>query len=122
MVIQRYAGGKLPYSKSVRAGNFLYVSGQIPVNEEGKIIGGSIKEQTQLVMENLQKALLEAGYTFKDVVKTTCWLTNQNQFGDFNEVYLQYVSEALPARACVITGMVAAFDVEVEAVAYANVP
>ena len=89
-----------PYSQAIKAGNTLYISGQIPMNPEtGKIVEGSIAEQTEQVMQNISAILKEAGYTFKDVVKSTCLLSDMSNFAGMNDVYGKYYSENPPARA-----------------------
>jgi len=89
-----------PYSQAVKAGNTLYISGQVPINPEtGKLVGGTIKEQTEQVMKNISAILEEAGFSFKDVVKSTCLLSDMSNFGGMNDVYGTYYSENPPARA-----------------------
>jgi len=89
-----------PYSQAVKAGNTLYISGQVPINPEtGKLIGETIKEQTEQVMQNIGAILEEAGFSFKDVVKSTCLLSDMSNFGGMNDVYQKYYSENPPARA-----------------------
>ncbi len=89
-----------PYSQAVKAGNTLYISGQVPINPEtGKIIEGGIKEQTRQVMKNISAILEEAGYSFEDVVKSTCLLSDMSNFAAMNEVYAEYYPENQPARA-----------------------
>jgi len=89
-----------PYSQAVEANGMLFISGQIPiVPDTGKIIEGSIKEQTQQVFRNIDAILNEAGYSFKDVVKSTCLLSDIADFKAMNEVYSGYFSDNKPARA-----------------------
>jgi 2-iminobutanoate/2-iminopropanoate deaminase len=89
-----------PYSQAVEMGNTLYVSGQIPLNPEtGKLVEGDIKVQTEQVFKNIAAILNEAGYTFADVVKSTCLLSNMADFKAMNEVYALYYTEKQPARA-----------------------
>jgi len=89
-----------PYSQAVKAGNTLYISGQVPINpENGKIVAGNIKEQTEQVMKNISAILEESGYSFQDVVKSTCLLSDMKNFAAMNEVYGKYYSENPPARA-----------------------
>jgi 2-iminobutanoate/2-iminopropanoate deaminase len=89
-----------PYSQAVRAGNTLYISGQIPINPEtGKIVEGGIKEQTEQVMKNISAVLEAAGYTFEEVVKSTCLLSDISNFAAMNEVYGSYYPNNSPARA-----------------------
>jgi len=89
-----------PYSQAVEANGMLFISGQIPiVPDTGKIIEGSIKEQTQQVFRNIEAILNEAGYSFKDVVKSTCLLKDIADFKEMNEVYSGYFPDNKPARA-----------------------
>ncbi len=89
-----------PYSQAVEANGTLYISGQVPlVPATGKMIEGGIKEQTEQVMKNIEAILTEAGYTFSDVVKSTCLLANIEDFKAMNEVYASYYKENPPARA-----------------------
>ena len=90
-----------PYSQAVRVGNFLFTSGQIPLDPEtGDIKGADIKEQAERVCENLKAVLEEAGADFSRVVKTTCFLSDMADFAAFNEVYAKYFISK-PARSCV---------------------
>ena len=89
-----------PYSQAVELNGTLYISGQIPLDPETmKVVYGGIKEQTIQVMKNIGAILEAAGYTFRDVVKTTCLLSDMNQFQEMNEVYGQFYTENQPARA-----------------------
>ncbi len=89
-----------PYSQAVKAGNTLYISGQIPINPKtGKIVEGGIKEQTEQVMKNISAILEAAGYSLKNTVKSVCLLSDMNNFSAMNEVYGRYYSENPPARA-----------------------
>jgi 2-iminobutanoate/2-iminopropanoate deaminase len=89
-----------PYSQAVEVDGTLYVSGQIPlVPETMKIAGGGIQEQTEQVLKNIGAILKEAGYDYRDVVKTTCLLSDMANFKSMNEVYAKYYSENSPARA-----------------------
>jgi 2-iminobutanoate/2-iminopropanoate deaminase len=92
-----------PYNQAILKGNTLYTSGQIALNPEtGELVLNDIKTETQQVMENM-KAVLEAAYmTFNDVVKTTIFITDMNDFGEINEVYGSYFNEDnAPARETV---------------------
>ena len=89
-----------PYSQAVEVNGMLFVSGQIPiVPETGKLIDGDIVKQTQQVFRNISAILNEAGYDFKDVVKSTCLLNDIADFKAMNEVYSGYYPENKPARA-----------------------
>lgn len=89
-----------PYSQAIQSGNTLFISGQIPMDPAtGKIVEGGIKEQTKQVLKNIGAILEEAGYSFDDVVKSTCLLDNMDNFIAMNEVYASYYPNNPPARA-----------------------
>ncbi len=91
-----------PYSQAVRAGNFLYTSGQIPLDPAtGKIVEGDIKVQAAQSCKNLIAVLDAAGMTADNVIKSVCFIKNMNDFAAFNEVYAEYFGKAAPARSCV---------------------
>ena len=92
-----------PYNQAVKAGNTLYISGQIPlIPSTMKLLSGSIKEEAQLVMEHLQSILDAAGMTFKHVVKSTIYLDDMNNFGEVNQLYGTYFdNDTAPARETV---------------------
>jgi len=91
-----------PYSQAVKAGNFLFVSGQVAINpENGELNIGSIEEETHQVMRNLKAVLLEAGLTFDHVVKSTIFLSDMGTFAQVNEIYGQYLTADFPARETV---------------------
>ena len=107
-----------PFSPVVRAGDFIYVSGQVPANAEGEIVGGGIEAQTRQVMENLKSALALAGATFDDVCKCTCWLQDARDFGAFNRIYMSYFPSGRPARSTTEARLMVDAKVEIDAVAY----
>ncbi len=81
-----------PYSQAIEVKNTLYISGQIPVNPEtGSLVEGDISAQTEQVFKNISEILKEAGYSFSDVVKSTCFLTDLTNFKAMNAVYGKYV-------------------------------
>jgi len=89
-----------PYSQAIEVNGLLFISGQIPIDPAiGTLVEGGIREQTEQVMKNIGALLDEAGYTFKDVVKSTCLLTTMEHFAAMNEVYGRYYQENPPARA-----------------------
>ena len=89
-----------PYSQAIEINGMLFVSGQIPIDPTtSQIVEGGIQEQTEQVMKNIGAILAEAGYTFADVVKSTCLLSNMDNFAAMNEVYGRYYPENSPARA-----------------------
>lgn len=88
-----------PYSQAVEINGTLYISGQIPINPETGKMPEGIKEQTEQVMKNISAILSEAGYNFSNVVKSTCLLSDMDNFQAMNEVYGKYYKENPPARA-----------------------
>jgi len=89
-----------PYSQAIKVGNFIYTSGQIALTPNGEFLGGDVTAQTKQVCENLKAVLEEAGVSLKDVVKTTIFLANMDDFNDLNIVYGEYFSHK-PARSTV---------------------
>lgn len=92
-----------PYNQAILIENTLYISGQIPLNPvTGELVEGNIKEETKQSMENLKAILQEAGMTFDNVVKSSIFLSDMNQFADVNDVYASYFeSDTAPARETV---------------------
>ena len=91
-----------PYSPAVRAGQLLFVSGQVPLDPAtGQMVEGGIAEQTRRVLDNIGALLKAADRSFADVVRTTIFLADINDFGAVNDIYGQYFSEPYPARATV---------------------
>jgi len=89
-----------PYSQAVEINGILFISGQVPIDPEtGKVVEGGITEQTEQVMKNIKAILLKAGYSFNNVVKSTCLLSDMANFAAMNEVYSKYYPENPPARA-----------------------
>lgn len=89
-----------PYSQAIETNGMLFISGQIPIDPAtGKIVDGGIKEQTEQVMKNIGAILQAAGYSYNDVVKSTCLLNDMDNFVPMNEVYGKFYSENPPARA-----------------------
>ena len=107
-----------PYSQAIKVNGFLYCSGQIAINpENNEFINGDITEQTNQVMKNIENVLKAAGYDFENVVKTTCFLDDMNNFVTFNEIYSKYFISK-PARSCVQAKLPKNAKVEVEVIAY----
>ena len=88
-----------PYSQAVEVDNTLYISGQVPINPETGKIPEGIEAQTKQVMENIGAILEAAGYSFADVIKSTCLLSDMNNFKAMNDIYATYYTENPPARA-----------------------
>ncbi len=108
-----------PYSQAVETNGTLYISGQVPlVPETMQIAEGGIKEQTERVMQNIAAILDAAGYTFANVVKSTCLLSDMSNFAAMNEVYAKYYVENQPARAAfAVKGLPLNALIEIETIA-----
>lgn len=108
-----------PYSQAIKAGNFLFVSGQIPLDpKSGLVVGSSIEEQTEQVMKNLTAILKSQNLGLEHVVKTTVFLSQMSEFPRFNEIYAKHLQTPYPARATVEVGKLPKdVKVEIEAVA-----
>jgi 2-iminobutanoate/2-iminopropanoate deaminase len=109
-----------PYSQAVRSGDLLFLSGQIPLDPAtGSLVEGDIAAQTRRVLDNLGRVLEAAGASFRDVVKTTIYLTDLGDFQAVNEVYAEYAGEVPPARATVqVSALPKGARVEIDAVAH----
>jgi len=107
-----------PYSQAVKAGNFMFISGQIPIDPStGNVIDGDIKAQTKQCLKNLEAICQSAGLTLDNVVKTTIFITDMSKFPEVNEVYGSFFKENPPARACVeVSALPKGVQVEIEAV------
>jgi 2-iminobutanoate/2-iminopropanoate deaminase len=91
-----------PYSHAIKAGGFLYLSGQIGIDPQtGNLTDGNIKKQTAMALYNIKTILESVGCSLRAVVKTTVFLTNMQHFSDMNEVYAQFFGDHKPARSCV---------------------
>ncbi|MFQ0815261.1 hypothetical protein AVM02_01840 [Brucella anthropi] len=116
---QVFGASHVPLSPAVRAGDMVYVSGQVPVGPNGQIVEGGIEAQTRQVLENIKAALALAGAAMEDVVKTTVWLEDARDFGRMNAVYATYFPKEPPARTTVESRLMIDIKIEVEAIAYA---
>lgn len=112
-------GNNLPFSPAVRAGDFVYISGQVAMGDNGEIVPGGIEEQTRRTMENVKKVLAMAGCTFDDVVKANCWLDDTRDFWTFNKIYAGYFPNGAPARSTVRSQLMVDAKVEIDVIAYA---
>ena len=125
MTIERFGaaptgpgGRSLPFTKAVRAGDFIFVSGQVPMGADGEIVDGNITTHTRQTIDNVKAILQSLGLGLEHVVKATVWLADTRDFWPFNKVYLEYFGAALPARSCVRADMMVDCKVEIEVVAY----
>ena len=125
MTIRRYGveggsgtgGQHLPFARAVAAGGWLFVSGQVAM-ENGEVIEGGILPQAHKAIQNLLAILGEAGYGPEHVVRCGVWLDDPRDFPSFNRVFQEYFGAHPPARACVVSSMVVDCKVEVDCVAY----
>ena len=107
-----------PYSPAVGVGDFVFVSGHIPLDAEGKIVGFTPKDQTRKALENMTLTLAAAGLGLGDVVKTTIFLKDMDDFAAVNEVYGEFFTEPYPARSTVqVARLPKDVRVEIEAIA-----
>lgn len=108
-----------PYSQAVESGGFLFCSGQIAINPAtNQVLTGPVEEQAKQVMENIKAVLEKAGLGFQNVVKTTIYLINMNDFATVNEVYGKYFSEQPPARSTIaVQALPKGVHVEIEVLA-----
>ena len=111
-------GRKLSLSRAVKAGDYIFCTGQVPM-ENGKVMtSGTIEEQTIAVIQDIEKTLSLADCTLNDIVKSMVWLSNKNDFPGFNEVYSRYFKSDPPARSAVVNELLVDVKVEIEVIAY----
>jgi len=110
-------GQRMPFARAVQADGWLYVSGQVPM-QDGEVVTGNVTVQAHAAIGNLLAVLKEAGYGPEHVVRCGVWLEDPRDFAAFNKVFQEYFGEHPPARACVESRLVIDAKVEVECVAY----
>lgn len=108
----------VPFSKAVRAGGFLFVSGVLAMDDKAAIIDGDIQVQTRAVLERIAATLRECGADMAQVVKATVWLADLADFAAFNQEYARHFAGALPARSCVQAPLYKGAKVEIEVQAF----
>jgi reactive intermediate/imine deaminase len=125
VVIERIGGTKsgtggqaLPFCQATKAGGFVFVSGQVAMNEHGEIIDGGIVAQSRKTLDNVLAILAKAGCGVEDVVKVGVWLDDARDFQSFNRIYSEYFGDTPPARCCVQSPLMVDAKVEVDAIAY----
>ena len=107
-----------PFSKAIRVGDFLFLSGQIPMGADGEVVRGDIQAQTAAVMARIGETLTECGSSFDQVVKATVWLSDMQHFAGFNEVYQRHFNNGYPVRSTVSAGLALGVDIEIEVQAW----
>ena len=107
-----------PYSQAVLVDNLVFLSGQIPLNNKGKIVEGTVEQQAQQIFTNIEAILVEAGGTLNDLVKLTIFLTSLDDFEIINKTMMSRLTRPYPARSCVeVSALPKGSTVEVEAIA-----
>ncbi len=112
------SGRQLSLSRAIRAGDFVFLTGQIPMRDGEVVTDGSIEEQTRIVLDLIRSTLNEAGCELRDVVKSMVWLRERADFPGFDAVYAEYFPEDPPARSTVVSELLVDVRVEVEVIAY----
>ncbi|MFY1917067.1 RidA family protein [Achromobacter xylosoxidans] len=107
-----------PFSRAVKAGGFLFLSGQVPMSAAGEVVRGDIQTQTRAACERIVESLAASGARLDQVVKATVWLSDMGHFAGFNEVYKEFFGAALPVRSTVASALALNVDVEIEVQAY----
>jgi 2-iminobutanoate/2-iminopropanoate deaminase len=111
-------GRQLSLSKAVRAGDFVFLTGQVPMVDGQVLTTGSIEHQTRACLDRITETLAEAGCTREDVVKTMVWLKDRADFPGFNSVYGEYFPSNPPARSALVSDFLVDIRVEVEVIAW----
>ncbi len=111
-------GRTLSLSKAIRAGDLVYLTGQIPMQDGAPMTTGTIEEQTRVTLDLIGETLSAAGCTYGDVAKSMIWLRDRADFPGFNEVYGEYFPDDPPARSAVLNELLVDVRVEIEVVAY----
>ena len=111
-------GRQLSLSRAVRAGDFVFLTGQVPMVNGKVMTNGDIKEQTRACLENIRETLAEAGCALCDVVKSMVWLRSRDDFGGFDAIYSEYFPDGPPARSALISDFLVDIRVEIECIAY----
>ncbi|MFO0996811.1 MAG: RidA family protein [Alphaproteobacteria bacterium] len=111
-------GNVIPISKAVRAGDYVFCSGQVPFKDGAPMVTGTIEEQTEVTMEMIKGILKEAGCSLSDVVKVAVWLRDTADFPGFNRTYAKYFPGKPPARSTVRSQLMVDVRIEIEVLAY----
>ena len=111
-------GRRLSLSRAVRAGDFVFLTGQVPMQNGAVMTHGSIEDQTRAVLDDITATLAMAGCDRNDVVKSMVWLTSREDFPGFNAVYAEYFPERPPARSAIVNDLLVDVKVDIEVIAY----
>ena len=111
-------GRRLSLSRAVWAGDFVFLTGQVPMQNNAIMTHGDIEDQTRAVLDDITETLKLAGCDRGDVVKSMVWLTSRDDFPGFNAVYAEYFPESPPARSAIVNDLLVDAKVEIEVIAY----
>ena len=111
-------GRQLSLSRAVRAGDFVFLTGQVPMQNGQVMKNGNIEEQTRACLDSIHDTLIEAGCSLQDIVKSMVWLRSRDDFPGFDSVYAEYFPEGPPARSALVSDFLVDIRVEIECVAY----
>ena len=111
-------GRQLSLSRGVRAGDFVFLTGQVPMQNGQVMTNGNIEEQTRACLDSIHDTLIEAGCSLQDIVKSMVWLKSRDDFPGFDSVYAEYFPEGPPARSALVSDFLVDIRVEIECVAY----
>jgi reactive intermediate/imine deaminase len=111
-------GRRLSLSRAVRAGDFVFLTGQVPMQNNAIMTHGDIEDQTRAVLDDITETLKLAGCDRGDVVKSMVWLTSRDDFPGFNAVYAEYFPDSPPARSAIVNDLLVDAKVEIEVIAY----
>ena len=111
-------GRRLSLSKAVKAGDFIFLTGQIPMKDNKPLTEGTIEEQTRNCIEHIQETLRDCGCSLANVVKSMVWLKSREDFAGYNAIYGEYFADNPPARSALVSDFLVDIKVEIECVAY----
>ena len=108
----------VPISKAIISGDYIFVSGEVAFDDTGEIVKGGIEAETRQVLDSISNTLKGANSSLEEIVKTTVWLKNINDFSQFNKIYAEYFPGKKPARSTVRADLMVDAKIEIEAIAY----
>ena len=108
----------VPISKAIISGDYIFVSGEVAFDDTGEIVKGGIEAETRQVLDSISNTLKGANSSLEEIVKTTVWLKNVNDFSQFNKIYAEYFPGKKPTRSTVRADLMVDAKIEIEAIAY----
>jgi 2-iminobutanoate/2-iminopropanoate deaminase len=109
----------LPFSPGIKFGDLIFVSGQGPIDQNGKVVAGSVKSQTEITLENFRRVLVAAQSGMEYVLQTTVYLSDLNDYAEMNQAYSTFFPDPKPARTTVRADLLFGMKVEIQGIAYA---